>query len=87
MLKEGRDENPRPVPEPRRAAAEIIGEQLRLARQHRYDREPAMPDDLGGDALARFALRLGIDWQHEIGVGLDVDKPRETTSPRASITW
>ena len=33
-----------------------------------------MSDDLGGDALAHLALGLGIDWQREIGMRLDVDE-------------
>ena len=60
--------------QPRRAAAQIIGEQLRLARQDRRDREPAMPDDLGRDALAHLAFGLRVDRQGEVRMRLDVDK-------------
>src|SRR5215467_844068 len=35
-----------------------------------------MADDLGGHALAYLALGLGIDWQREVGMGLDVDEAR-----------
>src|SRR5262249_45749238 len=47
---------------------------LDLARQRGRDREAAMADDLGGHALAHLALGLGIDWQREVGVSLDVDE-------------
>ena len=60
--------------QPRRPAAQIIGEQLRLARQDRRDREPAMADDLGRDALAHLAFGLGIDRQGEVRMRLDVDE-------------
>ena len=40
-----------------------------------------MADDLGGDALAHLALGLRVDRQHEIGMGLDVDKPRRHRQP------
>src|SRR5258708_30411149 len=35
-----------------------------------------MADDLGGHALAYLALGPGIDWQREVGMGLDVDEAR-----------
>ena len=62
--------------QPRRASTQIVGEGLSLSGQHRRDREPAMADDLGSDALPNLALRSWIDRQDEIGVGLDVDKAR-----------
>ena len=60
--------------QPRRPAAQIIGEQLRLAGQDRRDREPAMADDLGGNALAHLAFGLRVDRQGEVRMRLDVDK-------------
>src|SRR6516225_6875612 len=35
-----------------------------------------MADDLGGRALTYIALGPGIDWQREVGMGLDVDEAR-----------
>ena len=55
---------------------QIILQQFDLAGQRRRDREAAMADDLGGDALADLALGLGIDRQREVGMGLDVDEAR-----------
>ena len=62
--------------QPWRARAEIIAQQFDLAGKARRDREAAMADDLGGDALAHLALGLGIDRQREVGMGLDVDEAR-----------
>ena len=62
--------------QPRRRRRQIIPQQLDLAGQRRRDREAAMADDLGGDALADLALGLGIDRQREIGMRLDVDEAR-----------
>src|SRR5262249_61415723 len=56
--------------------AEITAQQLDLARQGGRDRETTMADDLGGHTLAYLALGLGIDWQREVGMGLDVDVAR-----------
>ena len=67
--------------QPRRAAAQIIGEQLRLARQDRRDREPAMPDDLGRDALAHLAFGLWIDRQREVRMRFDVDEAGRHRQP------
>src|SRR5215470_11201753 len=60
--------------QPGRAGAEIILDQLPLAGEDRRDREAAMPDDFGGNALPYLALGLGVDRQGEIRMGLDVDK-------------
>ena len=60
--------------QPGRARAQVVAQQLDLARQRRRDREAAMADDLGGDALAHLALGLGIDRQGKVGMGLDVDE-------------
>ena len=61
---------------------QIIPQQLDLAGQRRRDREAAMADDLGGDALADLALGLGIDRQREVGMGLDVDEARRDGEAR-----
>ncbi len=60
--------------QPWRAGTEVIAQQCDLARQGRRDREAAVADDLGGDALANLALGLGIDRQREVGMGLDIDE-------------
>jgi len=60
--------------QPRRASAQIIRQKLSLPWQHRRDREAAMADDLGGDALSHFAFRLWIDRKDKVGMGLDVDE-------------
>ena len=62
--------------QPWRARAQIVAQELDLARQRRRDREAAMADDLGGHALAHLALGLGIDRQREVGMRLDVDEAR-----------
>ena len=62
--------------QPWRARAQIVAQELDLARQRRRDREAAMADDLGGHALAHLALGLGIDRQREVGMSLDVDEAR-----------
>ena len=61
---------------------QIIPQQLDLAGERRRDREAAMADDLGGDALADLAFGLGIDRQREIGMGLDVDEARRHREAR-----
>src|SRR5256885_8123389 len=53
-----------------------------LFRSARRDREAAMSDNLGRDALADLALGLWVDRQGEIGVGLDVDKAGRDRQPR-----
>ena len=35
---------------------------------------PALPDDLGGDALVHLALRPAVHQQREVGVGMDIDE-------------
>src|SRR6476661_5891681 len=35
-----------------------------------------MADDLGRDTLPNLAFGFRIDWQDEVGMGLDVDKAR-----------
>ena len=61
---------------------QIIRQQLDLAGQRGRDREAAMADDLGGDALADLALGLRIDRQREIGMRLDVDEARRDGEAR-----
>jgi hypothetical protein len=60
--------------QPGRAAAQVIGEELRLAGQNRRDRKSAMADDLGRDALPDLAFGFRVDRQCEVGMGLDVDE-------------
>ena len=67
---------------PRRRRRQIVLQQFDLAGQRRRDREAAMADDLGGDALADLALGLGIDRQREVGMGLDVDEARRDGEAR-----
>ena len=67
---------------PRRAWRQIILQQFDLAGQGGGDREAAVADDLGRDALPDLALGLGIDRQREVGMSLDVDEARSDGEAR-----
>jgi len=43
---------------------------------HRADRVSVLTHDLQGDPLTDAALRVRIDQQREVGMGMDVDEPR-----------
>jgi hypothetical protein len=60
--------------QPRRPAAQVGREKLRLSRQHRCDRETTMSDDFGRDPLPDLALSLWINGEDKIGMSFDVDE-------------
>ena len=48
------------------------------------NREAAVADDLGGDTLPDLRLRQSIEWQGEVGMGMDVDEAR-SEDPSGSV--
>ena len=67
--------------QPGRARTQVVAQELDLAGQRRRDREAAMADDLGGDALSHLRVRRRIDRQREVRMGLDVDEPGTDHEP------
>ncbi len=62
--------------QPGGAARQILAQRVDLAGQCRRDGKAAIADHLGRHPLADLALGLPVEWQSEVGMGVDVDEAR-----------